>query len=79
VTGEPFPDLPETLCVARYDVECCGAWRGRHVNVFQPIIGDAVHWVVHDEHRYEDWPFEATFRFLLEDLCPELTSAGWPT
>lgn len=79
VTGGPFPGLPDTFCVARYDVECYGAWRGRHVNVFQPIVRDAVHWAVHDEHRYEDWPLEGTLRFLLEELCPELTSAGWPT
>ena len=78
VTGGPFADLPDSFCVVRYDVECFGAWRGRHLNVFQPIVGDSVHWVVSDENRFEEWPLEATLRFLLEELCPELTAGGWP-
>jgi hypothetical protein len=78
VAGAPFDGQPDTFCVARYDVECYGSWRGRHINVFQPVIGDSVHWVVCDERRFEDWPLEETLQFLVEELCPELTQAGWP-
>ena len=78
VTGKPFDELPESFCVARYDVECYGAWRGRHLNIFQPVVGDTVHWVIKDENRFEDWPIEPTLVFLLQELCPELTAAGWP-
>lgn len=79
VTGGPFAHLPKSFCVARYDVECHGAWRGRHLNIFQPVVGDTVHWIVHDEHRFDDWPLEPVLRFLVEELCPELTAADWPS
>lgn len=79
VAGSPLPGLPQTFCVARYDVECYGNLRGRHLNIYQPVVGDGVHWVVHDENRFEDWPLDATLYFLLEELCPELAGAGWPS
>jgi len=78
VSNTAIEGLPDGVCVARYDVECHGARRGRHLNVFQPVVGDSVHWVIPTEPRYDDWPLEETLRFLIEDLCPELTAAGWP-
>lgn len=73
------PSLPEPVCIARYDVELHGSHRGRHVNVFQPLIEDKVHWIFPDTaSMFDDWTFDLVLEFLLEDLPNELLSAGWP-
>jgi hypothetical protein len=72
------PDLPSPVCIARYDVELYGAKRGRHTNIFQPVIKDAVHWIYPDAARLEDWSLELLLAFVVRELPAELLAAGWP-
>jgi hypothetical protein len=72
-------ELPQPVCIARYDVELFGRRRGRHVNVFQPVVGDKVHWLAVDESKqFDDWAFEEVLGFLVAQLPDELLRAGWP-
>lgn len=72
-------ELPESTCIARYDVERYGHYRGRHINAFQPVLQDNVHWCYLDgAARFEDWPFDELLQFLILELPAELVNAGWP-
>lgn len=72
-------ELPDRVCIARYDVELYGSRRGRHLNVFQPVLEDNVHWLIVDEStKFDDWSFDQVLRFLISDLPKELLGAGWP-
>ena len=72
-------ELPEPACIARYDVELHGGRRGRHLNIFQPVLKDSVHWLVFDDAtRFDDWSFDQVLSFLITDLPNELLNAGWP-
>ena len=77
VSDHQVNGFPEKVCVARYDVELHGSRRGRHLNVYQPQLGDGVHWVVPTD-QFRDWPLEAALSFLVSDALAELTAAGWP-
>lgn len=80
VIDHSHPALPESVCVARYDVELHGGFRGRHLNVYQPVVRDKVHWAFVDvSSRFDDWSFELVLAFLLKELPDELLNAGWPT
>jgi len=78
VSAHGMPDLPDSFCVARYDVECHGEGRGRHLNVFQPVIGDRAHWVVPGPDNLADWPTAELLSWIVESVADELDSAGWP-
>jgi hypothetical protein len=72
-------ELPTPVCVARYDVELHGAARGRHLNVYQPVVSDSIHWVyLDDASRYDDWSFQNLLDFFVSQLPQELLTAGWP-
>jgi hypothetical protein len=72
-------ELPQSACIARYDVELYGRHRGRHINVFQPLLEDRVHWCYLDATtRFQEWVFDELLEFLISDLPDELISAGWP-
>jgi hypothetical protein len=71
--------LPDSVCIARYDVELYGRSRGRHVNVYQPVINDSVHWIYLDPTaQFDDWSFGHLLGFFIDHLPDELLAAGWP-
>ena len=72
-------EMPTPVCVARYDVELHGAARGRHLNVYQPVVNDSVHWICVDgAAQYDDWSFQGLLDFFVGQLPQELLAAGWP-
>lgn len=79
VEGHGQENLPPSVCVARYDMELHGGKRGRHINVFQPVVSDEVHWICMDKStQFEDWSLELLLDFLIDTLPIELRKAGWP-
>ena len=66
VTDHALAELPDEICIARYDFENYGRKRGRHLNVYQPVLTDSVHWVTPGPERTVDWSFQDVLDWLLE-------------
>lgn len=79
VSEHGFSDRPHEICIARYDFENYGLRRGRHLNVYQPVVSDSVHWVTPGPERTTDWSFQEVLDWLFESLADELLGAGWPS
>lgn len=77
VSGHAVLGWPQEVCIARYDLELHGRRRGRHLNVYQPLIADRVHWII-PVGQFDDWPLPEALRFLVQGAFEELVGAGWP-
>jgi hypothetical protein len=79
VGGHGINGLPNSLCVARWDLEEYGeSPRGRHLNVYQPRIEDKVHWPVPGQEQHEDWPLPDLLKWIVTTMANEFARANWP-